>query len=159
MKMLFIFNKDEKMVLSEPHSKTDDWLARLQNSGCRITTPRRAIVETIATSQKALDVVAIFDQARNNCRGLGLVTVYRTLEKLEALHLVQRVHQADGCHMYLTATQGHQHLLICRSCGQVAYFSGDDLSGLFEFVARRTGFDVQEHWLQLFGLCPQCSQK
>ena len=141
---------------SQEQSRIDDWLGRLQRSGYRATGPRRIIVEIIASSQKALGPLEVYDLGRQQYPGLGLVTIYRTLEKLEELELVQRVHQPDGCHRYLPASVGHQHLLICSGCGQVAFFTGDDLTFLFDRVSERTGFEVNEHWLQLFGLCPNC---
>jgi Fe2+ or Zn2+ uptake regulation protein len=98
----------------------------------------------------------LFDLGRVHYPRLGLVTVYRTLEKLEALGLVQRVHHPNGCHLYLRAAQGHEHVLLCVDCGQAQFFSGDDLSGLMAAIAVRSGFEVQEHWLQLFGACPLC---
>jgi Fur family ferric uptake transcriptional regulator len=141
------------------HSTTpisDLWLDSLRESGYRLTAPRKAIVSIIANSSRALDAVEIFDLSRVEHPRLGLVTVYRTLEKLDELGLVQRVHQPDGCNMYLRAPEGHEHLLLCKSCGQMEYFSGDDLSGLIERISRRSGYQVQEHWLQLFGLCGSC---
>jgi Fur family transcriptional regulator, ferric uptake regulator len=100
----------------------DQWLAELQSSGYRVTGPRRAIVELMVASTRALGPIEVYDMGRAEYSGLGLVTVYRTLEKLEELGLVQRVHQPDGCHRYLRATQGHQHLLMCTGCGEVKYF-------------------------------------
>jgi len=138
--------------------RIDEWLERLQASGYRLTGPRRAIAEIVASSNKALGPLDIFDRGRGDYPGLGLVTVYRTLEKLEELGLVQRVHQPDGCHRYLPATRGHQHLVLCTHCGRAEYFDGDDLQCLFERVTARSGFQIQEHWLQLFGLCPECQQ-
>ena len=140
----------------ETPTLSDKWLTSLAASGYRLTEPRRAIVELMAASSKALGPVDIFDLGRRACPGLGLVTVYRTLEKLEELGLVQRVHHPGGCHMYLRAAHGHEHLLLCTTCGQAEYFAGDDLTTLLQFVAARSGFEIREHWLQLFGLCQQC---
>jgi Fe2+ or Zn2+ uptake regulation protein len=137
-------------------SKYEAWLDSLQNGGYRLTAPRKAIVAIIVNSSRALDAVEIFDLGRVEHPRLGLVTVYRTLEKLDELGLVQRVHQPDGCNMYLRAPEGHEHLLLCKSCGQMEYFSGDDLSELIEQISQRSGYQVQEHWLQLFGLCGSC---
>jgi len=136
-----------------------DWLASLHASGYRLTGPRRTIVEIIATSQRTLSPIDLYDLGRKDHPGLGLVTVYRTLEKLEELGLVQRVHQPGGCHRYLRATQNHEHLLLCTSCGRVTYFDGDDLTALIETTMQRSGFLVQEHWLQLNGLCDECRQR
>ncbi len=137
-------------------SLVEKWLESLQDSGYRLTAPRRAIVSIVASSPRALDAIEIYDLGRDEHPRLGLVTVYRTLEKLEQLGLVQRVHQPDGCNMYLRAPQGHEHLLLCKSCGQMEYFRGDDLSQLIEDTSRRSGYQIQEHWLQLFGVCANC---
>lgn len=134
------------------------WLDSLQESGYRLTGPRRALVEIIATSRYALSPVDLYDLGRKEYPGLGLVTVYRTLEKLEELGLVQRVHQPGGCHRYLPASQGHEHLLLCNNCGQAFYFSGDDLNDLMDEISRRSGFEIKDHWLQLFGVCQACQQ-
>jgi len=144
------------MTLLSNNALKESWLDSLQDSGYRLTAPRRAIVSIVANSPRALDAIEIYDLGRNEHPGLGLVTVYRTLEKLEQLGLVQRVHQPDGCNMYLRAPQGHEHLLLCKSCGQVEYFKGDDLSKLIEETSRRSGYQIQEHWLQFFGLCANC---
>ena len=101
----------------------------------------------------------MFEQAKRRCPGLGLVTVYRTVEKLEELGLIQRVHQPSGCHAFVAASTGHQHLLICEACGRVSFFSGDTLEGLIDEVGVRSGFHIQEHWLQLFGVCEDCQKQ
>jgi Fe2+ or Zn2+ uptake regulation protein len=139
-----------------PEIFTDQWMKSLQESGYRLTSPRRAIVERLAASDRALGPLELFDQGRKDYPGLGLVTVYRTLEKLEQLGLVQRVHQPDGCHMFLRASRGHEHLLVCTSCGRVEFFSGDDLGNLILSIAERSGYQIREHWLQLYGLCITC---
>ena len=137
----------------------DEWIESLSESGYRVTAPRRAIVEIMANSPCALGPLEIYEQGRQDYRGLGLVTVYRTLEKLEELGLVQRVHHPQGCHMYLRAAHGHEHLVLCTACGKAEYFSGDDISKLMDAVAAKTGFEIREHWLQLFGLCSDCKNK
>ncbi len=136
-----------------------EWIEQLRTSGYRVTAPRETIVELLVSSTRALSPIDIYDLGRKEYPALGLVTVYRTLERLEELGLIQRVHMPDGCHRYLRATQGHQHLLLCTCCGQVEIFSGDDLSTLIQRVEVITGYRIQNHWLQFFGLCPHCSSQ
>ena len=136
----------------------DIWLNRLQTNGYRLTTPRRAVVEIVARSQRVLSPAEVFRQARKRYPALGLVTVYRTLEKLEELGLIQRVHQPGGCHTFIATAGGHQHLLICRQCGLAEYFSGDNLDNLMTSIGKNSGYAIKEHWLQLFGLCAECKQ-
>jgi Fur family transcriptional regulator, ferric uptake regulator len=133
-----------------------EWITQLQENGYRLTEARRAVIETIQTSTRALSPVEVFDMARKKYAALGLVSVYRTLEKLEELHLVQRVHQPQGCQAFISASHGHQHLLLCQNCGQVTFFEGDDLDALIKTIAKKTGYQIREHWLQLFGLCQAC---
>ena len=140
-----------------PLTLSEQWLAKLQASGYRITEPRRAIVDLLAASERALGPLELYDEGRKDYRRLGLVTVYRTLEKLEELGLVQRVHQPGGCNMYLRASNGHEHMLVCTVCGRVAFFSGDDLQAFMENIEKRSGYQIREHWLQLYGLCAQCA--
>ena len=135
---------------------SNTWLTQLRDNGYRVTAARRAVVDTIARSRHALTPIEVYDAARKRYRALGLVTVYRTLEKLEELHLVQRVHQEQGCLGFIAAGQGHQHLLVCKRCGRATFFEGDDLKALMSAIASKTGYRVQEHWLQLFGLCASC---
>jgi len=135
---------------------TDLWLAQLQENGYRLTGARRAVVETVQNSTRALTPVEVFDMARKRYRALGLVSVYRTLEKLEELHLIQRVHQPQGCQAFISASRAHEHLLLCQNCGQVTFFEGDDLDALIKAISKETGYQISEHWLQLFGLCQAC---
>jgi len=135
-----------------------DWMERLQASGYRLTRPRQAVVEIIAQSDYVLSPFDVFEKARLRHPRLGLVTVYRTLEKLEELKLIQRVHRPSDCQAFIAARPGHQHLLICRSCGRAEYFSGDSdwVEPLMSRVGRDLGYAVEAHWLQLFGVCERC---
>jgi len=135
---------------------TDTWLGQLQESGYRLTEARRAVVEVIQKSKRALTPVQVFVRARKKYQELGLASVYRTLEKLEELALVQRVHQPQGCQAFITAGEGHQHLLLCDRCGEATLFGGDDLDVLIRSIERTSGYKVTEHWLQLFGICQNC---
>ena len=134
----------------------EKWFSALSQNGYRLTGSRKAVVEIIASSQRALTPLEVFDLARMTQPELGLVTVYRTLEKLEDLHLIQRVHQPGGCQAFITTGHGHQHLLLCQNCGQAIFFEGDNLEPLINSISGSTGYDIKEHWLQLFGICASC---
>jgi Fur family ferric uptake transcriptional regulator len=141
------------------YSRVDQWLEKLQSSGYRVTGPRYIVAEILSQSERALSAQEVFEKARQHYPTLGLVSVYRTVEKLEGLGLIQRVHQPDKCQAYITAFSGHEHLLVCSSCGLVEFFEGDDLASLVHRVEQDSGFVVDDHWLQFFGLCKQCQTK
>ena len=132
------------------------WLAQLNENGYRLTGARRAVAETMANSDRGLTPIEVYDMAREAYPALGLVTVYRTLEALEETGLIQRVHQPEGCQAFITAPGGHQHLLLCQQCGRATLFGGDNLENLIQSIGRETGYQITEHWLQLFGLCSDC---
>ncbi|HEY59204.1 MAG TPA: transcriptional repressor [Anaerolineae bacterium] len=132
------------------------WLQKLQESGQRLTRQRRVIIYVLLNSERALEPIEVYDLGRKTYPKLGLVTVYRTLENLEDIGLLQKVHQPQGCNRYIKAANGHQHLLICSSCGKVKYFDGFDLKPQFNRVGDSLGFHIHDHWLQLFGTCRQC---
>lgn len=134
------------------------WLECLQNNGYRLTAPLRAVVEIVAASQRILTPLDVYNLGRARYPRLGVVTVYRTMEKLEEAGLLQRVHQHSGCQGFIAARPGHQHMLICTQCGLVEYFDGqhDTIDALMADLAEKSGYSIQEHWLQLFGLCAGC---
>lgn len=137
-------------------SSADAWAADLQARGYRLTAPRRAVLLALAECRASLSPAEILQRARDHYPQTGLVTVYRTLEVLTDCGAVRKVHQPDGCHSYALASAGHAHHIICEKCHAVAEFEGCDLEALFKVVQHRTGYKVQAHWLELFGLCPAC---
>ncbi len=139
--------------------RVQTWMVELQSNGYRLTDPRRVVLEIIASSRHVLSPLEVYERARRRSPRLGLVTVYRTLEKLEELGLIQRVHTPSGCQAFIAVEPGHQHLLICQECGRVEYFSGDRLDGLMSAVEGESGYRVRDHWLQLFGVCAACRQE
>ena len=135
---------------------SEHWLSVLKTSGYKLTGPRYYVVDILARTDKALSAMDIYTQAHQKYPSIGLVSVYRALDKLEGLGLIQRVHQRDKCQAYITAPNGHEHLLVCHSCGKVSFFQGDNLNALVDEVEEKTGYIVQEHWLQLVGICQEC---
>ncbi len=144
------------MPFPNPDDRLRQWRAAFQSHGYRLTAARQAVMRVLAESNRALDATQILQQARREAPRLGLVTVYRTLEAMLALGLAQKVHCAGQCATYVAAEPGHTHLLVCRRCGRVWYFGGDDLAGLMQNVAAESGFQIEDHWLQLVGLCASC---
>jgi Fe2+ or Zn2+ uptake regulation protein len=149
------------MVDTSHQDRIEEWLNCLQSNGYRLTAPRKAIVKTIAISPRVLNPFEVFELARAIYPKIGLVTVYRTIEKLEELDLIQRVHQPTGCQAFISAFSGHQHLLICQTCGQVDFFSGEteEMETLMADIGETSGYKINNHWLQLFGTCQDCQSK
>ena len=136
-----------------------EWEERLSSAGCRITAPRRAVAQVLLTTSAALSPREILEQGQRLHHSLGIATVYRTLALLEQVHLVRRIHWDGGCHGYVGTSPGHRHTLICRNCGRATEFEGcDALEELTKRVEDASGYRVDDHLLQLFGLCADCQQ-
>ena len=134
----------------------EDWNSFLQENGYKLTSPRKAIVEVLVSSNRALTPVETHEKARKSCPSLGLVSVYRTLEKLKELGLIQRVHETKNCQAFIKTERGHQHLLICSRCGNAVYFDGNLLDPPFDYISQSTGFVIEDHWIQAYGICKDC---
>lgn len=128
----------------------------LNARGYKLTAPRRAVLDVVARMHESLCPAEIYERAHRRYPRLGLVTVYRTLDILVELGVLRRVHLDDGCHGYALSRTSHGHYLICSSCNQVVEFDGCDLDRLFKNMARKTGFRIDGHWLEVFGHCPKC---
>ncbi len=133
-----------------------NWMNQLTEKGFRITKPLKIVSGIFTASDRILNPTEVFHLARQSYPKIGLVTVYRTMEKLEQAGLISRVHMPDGCQSFFQAQSGHQHLIICFQCGKAEYFEGDNLNAFFHGIGSQFGYQVYDHWLQLFGLCSEC---
>ena len=134
-------------------------LRALEEAGYSDTRSRRAVVSAIAETTTEVTPWELLERGRAHHASLGIVTVYRTLEILLRLGLIRKLHSDASCHTYLPATYDHGHAVICSRCQRATEFEGCDIGGMLAFVERQTGYSVQEHWLELFGLCPACRQE
>jgi len=133
---------------------------KLNREGMRLTRPRQAVMEIIMAAKVPLSPQSIHQRSMETEEEIGLVTVYRTLDLLAELGLVRRVHDHDECQGYVLASPGHHHHLICRKCGNAVEFTGeDDLTSMLDRIRHQTGYNIDEHILQLYGLCPKCQEE
>ncbi len=115
------------------------------------------MLKVIAGSSDYLTPEDIYEQARVNTPGIGLITVYRTLSLLSDLHLVCRVHAPDDCRGYMMRRPTeHHHHVVCSGCTKVVDFGDCGLSDLEQRLHDDTGFDISGHLLEFYGLCREC---
>ncbi len=131
-------------------------IRQLSQAGYRITRPRRAVIRVLLEDEGYLSPAEVHARAGLYCPSVGLVTVYRTLDLLAQMGFVRRIHTEDGCHGYAAANHGHRHHLICRQCGAVFEFEGCELSPFLDRVSRETGYVIEDHLLELVGVCSTC---
>lgn len=132
----------------------------LRDEGYRVTAPRQAIIEALIGFERAFSADDLLQHLSESDPGVGRATVFRTLDMLVGLGLLDRLHAADGCHSYVLAhsQSRHYHHLICSSCGTVVPFESCNVETLYPSVSRETDFQISGHMLELFGLCGSCQR-
>jgi len=131
----------------------------LRQRGYKLTPQRRAVLNEIAQSREHLTPADIYEKVRREHPGIGLVTIYRTLEILTGLGLLCEVHAGGSCRSYLLRRPPeHHHHLICSGCGGVVDFDECDLNELAQRLSRQTGFEIEGHLLEFFGRCQDCRE-
>ena len=133
-------------------SELDIILQRLEMRGHRMTGSRRRVIEAAIGAPAHFTV----DDVLRLSRGVGRATVFRTMKLLQDLNIVCRVRMEDGALHYRLSARGHHHHLVCRSCGRVEDFSTCDVSALADQLARSTEYEIEGHWLEVYGRCQSC---
>lgn len=87
---------------------------------------------------------------------ISQTTVYRTVSALQEMGYIKWVHNQTGEHRYVASHPGHSHLLVCRSCAKTVECTDCDMSVLEKLITQKTGFAIEGHHLEFFGLCPDC---
>ena len=123
------------------------------------------MLETVASRpEEHLTAEEIFTLVKVSCPDIGLATVYRTIQLLNELGLIDRISFDDGAVRYEIGSapdreQKHRHHhLICRRCGRVFSFQEDLLEELEAKITATTGFAVVNHEVKLYGYCKECAE-
>lgn len=135
---------------------TDRVVQHLGEQGHRMTGPRRQILERILGYTIPFTAEELVAELQATGVHVGRATVYRTLELLQTQQWLRLVHRVGGEHGYVVGEPGHQHHLVCRSCGAVITFEGCDLQHMLSGLAERLHFRIEGHWLEAFGMCRNC---
>ncbi len=128
----------------------------LAGSGHRLTEPRRAVAGLVARRAGPFTAADLVADARARDLGLGRATIFRSLDLLAELHLVERLDLPSGAHAYVACEPEHHHHVVCTRCGRTAEVEDCGMTSVAREVARRSGYRVEEHRLELFGVCPAC---
>jgi len=166
----FRFKSDSYRAVPTSLPSPGALLDALAQAGYSNTHSRRAVLAAICEAGGQASGAELLALGRAHHPPLGLVTVYRTLDLLLSLGLVRKLHLAEGCHTYALSLAGgqnetrgnephnHGHHIICQRCNRAVEFNGCDLDAVVTAVEAQTGFRVEEHWLEMFGVCPACRE-
>lgn len=131
----------------------------LSQQGYRVTGPRRALVRLIAGRKVRFTAADLEEDVARMDPVVGRATVFRTLELLLSLGLVERVHtEGERRDAYVVAEEVHHHHLVCSRCGVVTEVTGCMVDDLVSSLARAADFQVEGHWMEIVGLCSRCRE-
>ncbi len=151
------------MTGSAPNpSWADHAEAELGSAGHRRGGARRALLELLACQECALTAHEIEDALRADQPGgrrVSRASVYRILDELDSLGLVQRVETGQAMVRYERVSEAatHHHHLVCDECGIIMPFSDPALERAIETLSDRVPLDVSEHEIVLRGACRDCA--
>jgi Fur family ferric uptake transcriptional regulator len=131
-------------------------ISALDRAGHRLTDPRRSLAALITEQPGHFTAAELVARAGERRLGVGRATVFRTLDVLEELGVVERLDLPTGDHAYVVCEPTHHHHVVCSRCGGASEIDDAGLRLVVREIARRTGYRVDDHRLELFGLCPAC---
>jgi Fe2+ or Zn2+ uptake regulation protein len=132
-------------------------LAAMDRAGYRLTKPRRAVAQLVVDQDGHFSAADLVAQARARRLGIGRATIFRTLDVMSEVGMVERIDLPNGEHAYVGCEPAHHHHVIC-GCARTTKVEDCGMSVVAREVARRTGYRIDEHRLELFGLCPACQR-
>ena len=137
----------------------DELVEALRAEGCRITIARRAVCAALADRPGAHLTAADLRSGAERLakRSIDVSTVYRTIEVLERVGLIDHVHTGQGVTVVHTSERPHHHL-SCRVCGAVIDVDADAVRGALEPVASAHGFAADSLHFALVGTCAACRE-
>ena len=144
------------------HEHDTGWSARalasLQAQGLRNGGARRTVIEHLGAQPCCRSAQEIYDGIRADGGRIGIASVYRTLDQLVELRLLQRVELGDGIARFEPSHTGgeHHHHLVCDDCGKVEPFFDSGLEQALEQAATRLHYGMRAHEVVLHGRCEDC---
>lgn len=139
-----------------------DLLAELASKGIRLTSQRRAVVEAIQDAHEHLDAAALLELSRQREPHIDRATVYRTLELLKKLRLIDELDLMHLCgekHYYEAKTERNHAHLACFRCGRIEEYSSPLFERLKAEISKQAGFTIKVTRLEVGGNCSTCSEE
>jgi len=141
-------------------ARIDKIKQQLQSQGYKLTPQREATVRVLLENEEDhLSAEDVFMLVKDKAPEIGLATVYRTLELLSEMHVVEKLNFGDGVARYDLRTDNHKHHhhhLICVKCGSMSEIMEDWLGPLEERLEKEFNFNVLDHRLDFQGICAKC---
>ncbi len=135
-------------------------LRTLHEAGHRLTEPRRTVASVLDGRAGHFTAAALLTEARTRQPGIGRATVFRALDLFMDLGIVERIDLPTGEHAYVVCQPNiHHHHVVCSSCGRTIDIDDRGIRAITRKVAKRTGYRIEHHRVEMFGTCPTCRRE
>lgn len=136
----------------------DEALKYLKEKKIRITPQRIAIIEFLATTNEHPTAEDIYRAIEKDFPGMSVATIYNNLRLFTEIGMIKEMSYGDASSHFDFHTEPHYHA-ICRKCGKIVDFYYPGLEDVEMAASVLTGFKVDGHRLEVYGLCPDCKKK
>jgi Fur family ferric uptake transcriptional regulator len=145
---------------SEPLSfrDIDEVAAVLRRDGGRLTMARRLVLQALFAADGLLSAEAIAGGAQTGV-AVEITSVYRNLERLEALGVVRHVHLGHGPGLYGLVGQGEHEYVVCDACGKVTAAEPAQLDRARSAIREDLGYEARFTHFPIHGLCAGCAER
>lgn len=130
--------------------------AALRDAGLRAGGARAAVLDVLSRQHCCATAQELHETLRAEGRSVGIASVYRVLDTLSELRLLQRVDLGDGVTRFEPIERDHHHHVVCADCGKVEPFTDATLERAIAGVSSRVGYAVAAHEVVLRGACGDC---
>ena len=128
----------------------------------RNTRPRRLIADRLIDLARTGEDFAtddLWQELREAEPSIGRATVFRSIEKLVEMGVLDRIEFADGTHRYRVCGDHHHHHITCVQCHRIVEFDFCLPVERIVAIGEQTNFEIEGHALSLFGRCEACKEK
>ncbi len=161
--MIIIINKDVQATMEQQGLALQRIKDQLHEANYKLTPQREATVLVLLENEKDhLSAEEIYMLVKLKTPDIGLATVYRTLEMLTELSILDKVNFNDGLARYDMRKEGAKHFhhhLLCLECGNIDEIEEDLLGDVERIVENNYFFKVTDHRLTFHGICQSCQEK
>ncbi|MES2855683.1 MAG: transcriptional repressor [Bdellovibrionota bacterium] len=131
----------------------------IRDLGLKVTTQRLLILDLVRKGPSHFTAQDVYENVSAKNSAIGFATVYRFLRTLSEQGFVTEVRMGGMPARYEWAAKRHHDHLTCTVCGSINEFENPEIERLQEKVAKEFGFQLTEHILELYGICPDCRRK
>ncbi|MSM40935.1 MAG: transcriptional repressor [Geobacter sp.] len=131
----------------------------ITQKGLKSTRQRDVILDCFLASARHISIEELYLKLRAKNPNIGYATVYRTLKLFAESGIAREIQFGDGQTRYEHATEGEHHdHLVCTRCGKIIEFENETIEQLQQEVAKSHGFLIENHKLELYGVCSLCQK-